>query len=62
MTRTKRLTKWANTLSQEQMVKTLVDCVGMLVDAEDVSFWDDTVVPYWSNSGDNLDGSESAEE
>ena len=62
MEKVDRLKKWINGLTEEQKNKSLLELVIYAIDCEEVSFWDDTKTPYWSNSGDNIDGSEIGEE
>lgn len=61
-TRIERLYAWADTLDTEKLKKILVELVDYAIDSEEVSFWDDTTIPYYSNTGDNLDGSVSVED
>lgn len=58
----KRLEKWAKGLSEKQMLKTCVDCIILLDMAGLVVFNTDTTVPYYSNTGERLDGSVDSEE
>jgi|GEM_PF-5489103 len=58
MTRTERLQEWINTLDVIQMSRILLDLTEYAIDSEEVSFWDNNIKPYWSHSGDNLDGTD----
>lgn len=55
-TRWQRLEDWVETLSPEQMKHIIMYSVDYCIDAEEVSFYDSSKRPYWSNSGDSLDG------
>lgn len=57
MSRIERLKVWVNTLNEEQLKNIIVNTVDYCIDAEEVSFYDTTKVPYWSDSGERLDGS-----
>lgn len=59
MKRTERLKEWVDTLTQDQLKKIVLETVDYCIDSEEVSFYDSTKIPYWSNSGENLDGTES---
>ena len=48
------------TLTPERMKFALIESVEMLIEFEEVSFSDNR--PYWSNTGDNIDGTEQVEE
>ncbi len=52
---------WITTLDREQLRSALFDCIGRLIDIEEVSFHEMSKSPYWSGSGDRLDGSEDIE-
>lgn len=56
MTRKERLKKWIKTLNKKQIEKVILDLVEYGIDSEEVSFWESSERPYYSNSGDNLDG------
>lgn len=58
MTRRERLKKWIKTLNKKQIEKVIIDLVEYGIDSEEVSFWESSEKPYYSNSGDYLDGSE----
>ena len=58
MEKVDRLKKWINGLTEEQKNKSLLRLVIYAIDSEEVSFWDNTKVPYWKNSGDTIDGSD----
>ena len=57
-----RLKNWIDTLNPEQMKKVILELTDFAIDAEEVSFWTDTTAPYWSNSGENLDGTDRKSE
>lgn len=59
MTRRERLKEWVDTLTHDQLKKIVLETVDYCIDSEEVSFYNSTKVPYWSNSGENLDGTES---
>jgi hypothetical protein len=61
MSTTERLKKWVDTLSEEQLKSIVVSTVDFCIDSEEVSFYETSKVPYWSNSGKSLDGSEEEE-
>jgi hypothetical protein len=61
MSRDKNLMTWITTLDREQLRSALFDCIGRLIDIEEVSFHEMSKSPYWSGSGDRLDGSEDIE-
>lgn len=56
-TRIERLKDWAETLSEEKLREIVVQLTFYAILAEEVGFYDTSKVPYWANSGDNLDGS-----
>lgn len=56
MTRKERLKKWIKTLNKKQIEKVILDLVEYGIDSEEVRFWESSERPYYSNSGDNLDG------
>lgn len=58
MTDRERLEEWINTLSESQKDLILLKLGVYAIDSEEVAFYKDTVIPYWSNSGENIDGSE----
>lgn len=58
MNRAERLKIWIDTLSEEQLHTVLLETLEELIDAEIVSFYKDTKVPYWDGNGEHLDGSE----
>lgn len=58
MTREKRLKNWIKTLNKEQLKTIVLELTEFAIDSEEVSFYDDTIKPYWSNTGENLDGTE----
>ena len=58
MKRMDRLRGWIEQLPREKIIDIAIDSIDTLIDSEYVSFPDDSVSPYWHNSGDNLDGSE----
>lgn len=55
MTTEERLKQWVDKLTEEQKDKILLSTIDMLIDFEEIVFYDDTEKPYWSSSGDNLD-------
>lgn len=59
MSRAERLKSWIDTLSEEQLKSILLEIVEELIDAQTVSFYDTSLVPYWDANGENLDGSEN---
>lgn len=54
MSRKERLELWAAALTEEQAKAVLVELVSDGIECETVSFWDDSLAPYWSNCGDPL--------
>ena len=52
MNRRERLKAWATELSAEQMHSVIVELVCFAIDAEMISFSDETLAPYWSNDGE----------
>ena len=57
-----RLKQWVESLEKDQLEKIAVECIQELILSEMISFWDTTKVPYWSHSGDTLDGTELQED
>lgn len=51
-----RLKVWVDSLDKEQLRKIVLETVEFCVDSEEVSFYSSTTSPYWSNSGERLDG------
>ena len=49
-----KIVEWTKTLTKLQMRNLLVELVDFARDAEEVSFWDDTLAPYWSSTGEPL--------
>jgi len=62
MTRKERLKEWIKTLTEEQKDKIILDLTDFAIDAEEVSFYEGCYNPYYSNSGENLDGTEDKED
>ena len=58
MTITERLKNWIKTLNKEQSDNIILQLVEFAIDAQEVGFYNDDEKPYWSNTGDNLDGTE----
>lgn len=54
MNNRERLQKWASELTEEQAKDLLVDLVVHGIGAEDISFYSDTLSPYWKHCGDPL--------
>lgn len=50
----RRLLMWTKTLNKKQMRTILLELVEFAICAEEVSFWDDTLSPYWSATGEPL--------
>jgi len=57
-TRTERLATWISTLSESKKDSILLELINYAIDSEEVAFYKDTQVPYWSNSVEQIDGSE----
>lgn len=57
-----RLKNWIATLSDLQKERVILQLTTFAIQAEEVSMWDDTAVPYLRNTGENLDGSETTDE
>ncbi len=58
----KRLKNWVSTLDKKQLKKIVLELTEFAIVSEEVSFYKTSRVPYWSNSGETLDGTESEEE
>ena len=54
MTTKERLTEWANKLTEEQAKKALVERVIIGMDSDNISFYEDSLAPYCSHSGEPL--------
>lgn len=59
MSRKERLKEWIKTLNEEQKDNVILNLTDFAIDAEEVSFYGTSKVPYYSNSGENIDGTES---
>lgn len=57
MDRTERLKRWVESLPDAKKDELLVMCVGELIDSELFNMWDDTEIPFWDATGENIDGS-----
>lgn len=49
-----RLKKWASQLTREQLEKAVVELADEVIMAEDLSFYDSNLAPYWTHSGEPL--------
>ena len=56
--KTDQLRAWFEGLEQSKQVEIAIECIEELILAESISFYENTKVPYWSNTGDQLDGFE----
>lgn len=55
---TERLKNWIETLDEVQLKNIVLALTEFAIDSEEVSFYETTLKPYYSNSGENLDGTE----
>jgi len=53
---TKELKEWIETLNESQLKEIVLETVTFCIDAEEVSFDNEEKYPYWSNTGERLDG------
>lgn len=56
--RIERLNNWADSLTIEELKKTLVYVVDDMIDFEYINFYDSSPAPYWDTTGDRIDGKE----
>jgi len=50
MDRTERLKNWIKTLDETQLKNIVLELTEFAIDSEEVSFYDYTLKPYWSNT------------
>lgn len=60
MSRTERLQEWIKTLNEDQKNSIILELTDYAIDSEYVCFWDNTNVPYFDCNGENIDGTERA--
>ena len=53
-----RLQKWIQTLTESKKDELLLLCVKELIDSELFNFWENSKVPTWDATGENIDGTE----
>lgn len=53
-----RLNEWVNSLTIEELKFALIETTSMLMEFDEVSYYDHHKSPIWSNTGDNIDGTE----
>ena len=58
MTKRERLKEWIKTLNEEQKESIILELTDYAIDAEYVNFYNDTKVPYFDCTGENIDGSD----
>lgn len=56
--RIERLENWIESLSNELIKSTLLQCVDDLIDSGDIKFYDNSPAPYWDSDGEYVDGKE----
>lgn len=59
MNRRERLQEWINTLDVIQMSRMILELTEYAIDSEEVGFYETSEKPYWENTGENLDGTET---
>jgi hypothetical protein len=57
-----KLKEWMDSLTIEQLKYALLETTTILIEYEEISLRDDKQKPYWSNCGDNIDGTEDEHE
>lgn len=53
-----KLNEWANSLTIEELRKTVLDLVEHNLMTEDIKFYEDNDAPYWDTNGERIDGRE----
>lgn len=49
-----RLSEWVDELRHDQKDSLLVELIVQGIDSEMISFWDDSLSPYWSHTGETI--------
>jgi hypothetical protein len=55
MDRDERLKDWIKKLTNEQKDKIILELSNFAIESEEVSFYEMSESPYWSNTGDKLE-------
>lgn len=58
MNKQNKLKEWVNSLTIEELRKTVLDLVEHNLMTEDIRFYEDNDAPYWDTTGDRIDGKE----
>lgn len=61
MTIEERLRVWIKGLSEAQKDEIILELTEFAIDAEHVAFYSNTKVPYYDNTGENVDGTEDVD-
>ena len=57
-----RLNEWVNSLTIEQLKFALIETTTILMEFDEVSYYDHHKSPIWSNTGDYIDGTDRVNE
>lgn len=54
MYRRRKLHAWASKLTKEQLIEVAIISINQGIEAEQFSFYADSLAPYWSDSGEPI--------